>query len=71
MENLIDKKSGIKKINHFDVSTLPSKIAGYHNEPDDEHYFNKQFLETRDINRNDRFIQHVLVRNGDKRRIKI
>ena len=62
-KNLIDKKSGIKKINHFDVSTLPSKIAGYlSNEPDDEHYFNKQsFLETRDINRNDRFIQYGLV----------
>ncbi len=62
-KNLIEKKSGIKKINHFDVSTLPSKIAGFlSNEPDDEYYFNKQaFLETRDINRNDRFIQYGLV----------
>ena len=62
-KNLIEKKSGIKKINHFDVSTLPSKIAGFlSNEPNDEYYFNKQaFLDTRDINRNDRFIQYGLV----------
>ena len=49
--NLINKKSGIKKINHFDVSDLPSKIAGYiNNNPEDENYFNKSsFLEPRDI----------------------
>ena len=62
-KNLIETKSGIKKINHFDVSNLPSKIAGYiSNSTDDEHYFNeKSFLEPRDINRNDRFIQYGLV----------
>ena len=27
--NLINAKSGIKKIKHFDVSNLPAKIAGY------------------------------------------
>ena len=61
--NLIDGKSGIKKINHFDVSNLPAKIAGYiNNDPDDEYYFNKKsFLESRDINRNDRFIQYGLI----------
>ena len=58
-KNLINKKSGIKKINHFDVSNLPAKIAGYlDNNPDNENYFNKNaFLEPRDLNRNDRFIQ--------------
>ena len=62
-DNLINKKSGIKKINHFDVSGLPAKVAGYiNNNPDEEHYFNeKSFLEPRDINRNDRFIQYGLV----------
>ena len=36
MENLIKCKSGIKKVEHFDVSDLPSKIAGYlSNDPDD------------------------------------
>ena len=61
--NLIEKKSGIKKINHFDVSGLPSKIAGYlSSDPDDEHYFNKDsILLPRDLNRNDRFIQYGLV----------
>ena len=61
--NLLNKKSGIKKINHFDVSTLPAKIAGYiNNNSEDEHYFNeKSYLEQRDINRNDRFIQYGLV----------
>ncbi len=61
--NLINTKSGIKKITHFDVSNLPAKIAGYiNNDPDDEDYFNKlSILETRDLNRNDRFIQYGLV----------
>ena len=61
--NLLNKKSGIKKIKHFDVSSLPAKIAGYiNNNSEDEHYFNeKSFLEPRDINRNDRFIQYGLV----------
>ena len=61
--NLIDKKSGIKKISHFDVSSLPSKIAGYiSHDHEDEHYFNKKsFLEPRDIKRNDRFIQYGLI----------
>ena len=61
--NLIKKKSGIKKINHFDVSNLPAKIAGYiNNNSEDENYFDKNsFLGPRDINRNDRFIQYGLV----------
>ena len=62
-ENLINCKSGIKQINHFDVSDLPSKIAGYiNNNPDDENYFNKSsFLEPKDLKRNDRFIQYGLL----------
>ncbi len=62
-DNLINKKSGIKKIDHFDVSNLPAKIAGYiNNNPDDKDYFNKSsILEVRDINRNDRFIQYGIV----------
>ena len=61
--NLINTKSGIQKINHFDVSDLPTKIAGYiNNNPEDENYFNKSsILELRDINRNDRFIQYGLI----------
>ena len=61
--NLINCKSGIKQINHFDVSELPSKIAGYiNNNPDDENYFNESsFLEPKEIKRNDRFIQYGLL----------
>jgi len=61
--NLINLKSGIKKITHFDVSDLPAKIAGYlNNNPDEENYFNEtSSLELRDIKRNDRFIQYGLV----------
>ncbi len=61
--NLINLKSGIKKIDHFDVSDLPAKIAGYiNNNAEDEDYFNKSsFLELRDIKRNDRFIQYGLI----------
>ena len=61
--NLINLKSGIRKIDHFDVNDLPSQIAGYisQNEEDDN-YFNKSaFLDSRDIKRNDRFIQYGLV----------
>ena len=45
--NLINAKSGIKKINHFDVSNFPAKIGGYiSNNPEEEHYFNESsFLE--------------------------
>ena len=62
-DNLINTKSGIKKIDHFDVSNLPSKIAGFiNNNPNDDDYFNKSsILETRDIKRNDRFIQYGLI----------
>ena len=62
-DNLINCKSGIKQINHFDVSDLPSKIAGYiNNNPEDENYFNKSsFLEPKDLKRNDRFIQYGLL----------
>ncbi len=62
-ENLINSYSGIKKINQFDISDLPAKIAGYiSNDPEDKYYFNKSsYLETRDIKRNDRFIQYGLI----------
>ena len=61
--NLINSKSGIRKIEHFDVSSLPAKIAGFiNNNIEDDHYFNKlAILEPRDIKRNDRFIQYGLV----------
>ncbi len=62
-KNLIECKSGIKKITHFDTSSLPAKIAGFiNNNKDDEDYFNNsQILETRDLKRNDRFIQYGLI----------
>ncbi len=61
--NLINGKSGIKKINTFDASDLPCKIAGFisHN-PDEEFYLDRNIhLETREVNRNDRFIQYGLI----------
>ncbi len=62
-KNLLDGKSGIKKVSQFDVSDLPCKIAGYiSNDPEDSEYFNKlSHIENRDIKRNDRFIQYGLV----------
>ncbi len=62
-DNLINSKSGIKKIDHFDVSNLPAKIAGFiNNKPNEKYYFNESsLLELRDINRNDRFIQYGLI----------
>ena len=62
-KNLINCKSGIKKVNHFDVSDLPCQIAGYlSNNPADVNYFNNpETIDTKDIKRNDRFIQYGLV----------
>ncbi len=62
-DNLLGCKSGIKKIDQFDVSELPSKIAGYiNNNPEKDNYFNESsVLETRDLKRNDRFIQYGLL----------
>ena len=62
-DNLITGKSGIKKISSFDVSDLPCKIAGYisHNEKDEYYLDRSKYLETREINRNDRFIQYGLI----------
>ena len=50
-KNLIKCKSGIKKVDQFDVSELPCKIAGYlSNNPEDENYFNSQnHIDKRDI----------------------
>ncbi len=62
-DNLINLKSGIKKIDQFDVSDLPAKIAGYiNNHPEQKFYFNDSgILDNRDIKRNDRFIQYGLI----------
>ncbi len=62
-DNLIKCKSGINQVKHFNVSDLPCKIAGYlSNDPNDVNYFNKQnLIDTKDIKRNDRFIQYGLV----------
>ena len=62
-DNLITGKSGIRKISSFDVSDLPCKIAGYisHNEKDEYYVDRSKYLETREINRNDRFIQYGLI----------
>ena len=62
-DNLITGKSGIKKISSFDVSDLPCKIAGYisHNEKEEYYVDRSKYLETREINRNDRFIQYGLI----------
>ena len=61
-ENLLKGNSGINKIEHFDVSDLPCKIAGYiSNNPDHNNYFNKNnLIDAKDIKRNDRFIQYGL-----------
>ena len=61
--NLINCKSGIKKIKNFDVSDLPCKIAGYisHDQDDENFYDRSLHLEKKEINRNDRFIQYGLV----------
>ena len=61
--NLINLKSGIKKISHFDTDGLSCKIAGHisHDE-NDLYYYNRSIhLDLKDIKRNDRFIQYGIV----------
>ena len=62
-KNLINCQSGIKKVEHFDTTDLTCKIAGYiSNDPQDRNYFNKEnHIDSKDIKRNDRFIQYGLV----------
>lgn len=61
--NLTSGKSGIKKISNFDTEGLTCKIAGYisHEEKDEFYIDRLDFLEPREINRNDRFIQYGLI----------
>ena len=61
--NLLDCKSGIKTINNFDTQDLPCKIAGFisHDENDPFFYDRSMHLDTKDIKRNDRFIQYGIA----------
>ena len=62
-ENLIKGQSGIKKIKTFDTDDLSCKIAGFisHDEKDENFVDRNLFLSSREINRNDRFIQYGLI----------
>tara|TARA_B100000029_G_scaffold306732_1_gene299558 strand:+ start:3121 stop:4377 length:1257 start_codon:yes stop_codon:yes gene_type:complete len=61
--NLIAGKSGIRKITSFDTSNYPCKIAGNisHDDSSDSFFDIEKFLDKKEINRNDRFIQYGLV----------
>ena len=61
--NLIAGKSGIRKITSFDTSNYPCKIAGNisHYDSSDSFFDIEKFLDKKEINRNDRFIQYGLV----------
>ncbi len=62
-DNLVKCKSGIKKINTFDISDLPCKIAGYisHNKDEADFYDQTIHLDTKEVKRNDRFIQYGIA----------
>ncbi len=62
-ENLLKGYSGIKKINSFDVEDLPCKIAGYisQNSDDKDYYDPLAHLDSKQIKRNDRFIQYGIA----------
>lgn len=61
--NLINCKSGIKKISHFDTDGLTCQIAGFisHDDKDKDFYDRLKHLELKDIKRNDRFIQYGMA----------
>ena len=61
--NLLERKSGIKKISHFNAEDLTCQIAGYisHNDSDEHFYDRSIHLDSKDIKRNDRFIQYGIA----------
>ena len=61
--NLINGKSGIRKVTHLDVDDLPCKIAGYISDnKEDENFIDLlEYITPKDIKRNDRFIQYGLA----------
>ena len=62
-KNLIACKSGIKKINKFQIDDLPCKIAGFINDDSKEEIFydlSKNF-ESKELKRNDKFIIYGLA----------
>ena len=61
--NLLNLKSGVKKISHFDTEGLTCKIAGHipHDKKEPFHYDNSTHLDLKDIKRNDRFIQYGIA----------
>ena len=61
--NLLNGKSGIKKIDHFNTDEFPCKIAGYiSNNQNNNNYIDiTSHLDSREIKRNDRFIQYGIV----------
>ena len=66
--NLLNRKSGIKKIKNFDVSDLTCKIAGYiSHDQDDEHFYDRSLhLENKVINSNTVFKNLENSLNCDK-----
>jgi 3-oxoacyl-[acyl-carrier-protein] synthase II len=61
--NLINCESGIKKISHFDTDGLSCQIAGFisHDVNDRFYYDRSLHLNSKDIKRNDRFIQYGIA----------
>jgi 3-oxoacyl-[acyl-carrier-protein] synthase II len=61
--NLLNGKSGIKKIDDFNTDEFPCKIAGYisNNQNNDNYIDITSHLDSREIKRNDRFIQYGIV----------
>jgi 3-oxoacyl-[acyl-carrier-protein] synthase II len=61
--NLIDCKSGIKKIDHFDTEGLTCTVAGHiTHDPEKSYFYDRtKDLDLKDIKRNDRFIQYGIA----------
>jgi len=62
-KNLLSCKSGIRKIDSFNVDNLPCKIAGYisSNKDNSNYYDLEKYIDKKVINRNDRFIQYGII----------
>lgn len=60
--NILQGKSGVKRISSFDPTNFPCKIAGMVNRSGAEYSFNpEKFIDPRDIRKMDLFIQYGIV----------
>lgn len=60
-ENILNAKSGIKNISHFDTSPFSSKIAGLIDKTGPEPFIAENYIEPKEVKKMDLFIQYGMA----------